>query len=185
MKPIVYIHGAFASSRSFAWLKEKLGDHPIIDVDYSCTDIIKSVDEIEKTIKTFKEVDIIGHSLGGVIGVVLSHRCRNINKVVTLASPFGGSKIAAILQLMTPGSFMRHIQPMSPIMIEARQHVTVPVLSIVTTEGGSALFEKNDGVVTIKSQKAINGANIVELPVNHFEVLLDETTPKLIKEFLW
>jgi pimeloyl-ACP methyl ester carboxylesterase len=186
--PIWYIHGAFASPRSFAWLKGELPEHEAINVEYSCSgQLSRVIDKIVEQARTEEQIDIIGHSLGGVIGVILAHRLPNIRRVVTMSSPFGGSRIAAFLQFITPGTFMQDVQPLSPIMSEVRsKELSVPVLSLVTTGGRSpAILEPNDGVVSLQSQRALNGPRFIERPVNHFEVLLDEETPRIISEFLW
>lgn len=186
--PVWYIHGAFASPASFTWLKEQLPQHDVVNVEYSCGGSLSRVlEQVEERANSAKgPFDIIGHSLGGVLGVVLANRCPNVRKVVTIASPFGGSRIAAFLQFITPGNFMQDVQPLSPIMLEARQTPRVPVLSVVTTGGRSpALPEANDGVVTLTSQTALLGPTYVERPVNHFEVLMDSELPKLIGDFLW
>lgn len=186
--PIWYLHGAFASSRSFSWLKAQLPEHESANVEYSCAGSLGLVvDEIEKQIKEAGEIDIVGHSLGGVFAVALSRRCPNIRRVVTMSSPFGGSRIAAFLQFITPGTFMESIQPYSSLMTEVRNGpLRAPVLSVVTTGGRSpAMPEANDGVVSLQSQRALDGPRYVELPVNHFEVLLAEETLPLIRDFLW
>lgn len=184
---IWYIHGAFSSPRSFEWIKTVLPEHRAINVEYSCAgDLNGVINEIERKALESEPFDIVGHSLGGVIGVILAQRCPQVRRVVTMASPFGGSRMAAFLQFLTPGTFMHHMQPLSPIMVEARQTPPRPTLSLVTT-GGSipAFLEPNDGVVTLNSQRALIGASYVDVAVNHFEVLLDAQTPRLIFEFLW
>ena len=65
--------------------------------------------------------------------------------------------------------------------------VKVPVLNIVTT-WGSEFFgaDENDGVVSVKSQKAIRGPNIItkEFLLNHMEVLLSEEVATEVRRFL-
>lgn len=186
MKKICYIHGAWASPRSFAWIKEHLPPHEVIDIQYSCSrNVTSTVADIEKTIKNVGPVNIISHSLGGVMAVALAGRCSNVEKVATMSSPFGGSRAASFLQFITPGSFMSEIQPHSPLMREARNASVVP-LCLVTTAGRSAsMVEPNDGVVTIKSQMALDAAHYVKLPVNHFEILLSDETIHHIKGHIW
>lgn len=188
--PIWYIHGAFASSRSFSWINDQLPKHDSVNVEYSCGDDLNAtIDDLVQRANEAGPIDIIGHSLGGVIGVILSRRCPNVRKVVTMSAPFGGSRVAAFLQFLTPGTFMSSIRPYSPVMIEAREGpLTVPVMSIVTT-GGETLkslpVSENDGVVSLQSQRALGGAQYIDLPINHFEVLLAKETPSLIQSFLW
>lgn len=134
-----------------------------------------------------QEVDIVGHSLGGILAVSLAQRSRLVRRAITLSSPFGGSSLAAIMRFFAPNSIMNDVYPQSKLLVDARsKELTIPVLSVVTTGGRSPMIpEPNDGVVSILSQKALYGPEYVERSVNHFEVLLDFDTAQLISDFLW
>lgn len=183
-----YLHGANATSRSFAWLKRELPSHDAINIDYS-SEIPMSVvlDEIEGRLREDEDASIIGHSLGGVLAVALAQRCPQVQRVVTISAPFGGSHIASVMRWLSPNSFMNDIYPQSRLLTGIRtKALTVPVFSIVTTGGRSPLIpEPNDGVVAVSSQRALNGPQYVVRDVNHFECLLDPETANLISEFLW
>lgn len=186
-KTIWYIHGAYSTSRAFNWLKTQLPPHEAVDIDYSSYMAVpKIIDQLVEQAESETEFDIIGHSLGGVLAVALSQRCPKVKKVVTLSAPFGGSRVATFMQFLVPGSLLDDIQPFSPILSEVRlRGVACPVLSFVTSGGPSPLiFERNDGVVTVRSQKCLDGAQYVEVDLNHFEVLLEPATAVAIGDFL-
>lgn len=183
-----YIHGAHATSRSFAWIKREFPVHESINIDYS-TELPMSLvlDEVAERMSTDPEIVIVGHSLGGVLAVALSQRCPNVQKVVTLAAPFGGSNIASVMRWLAPNSIMNDVYPQSRLITGIRtKELTVPIFSIVTTGGRSPLIpEPNDGVVSVVSQKSLYGPHYVERAVNHFECLLDGETAQIISEFIW
>ncbi len=182
-----YLHGANATSRSFAWLKRELPTHEAVNIDYS-TDIPMAVvlDEIADRMASDPDITIVGHSLGGVLAVALSQRCSNVRQVVTMGAPFGGSNIASVMRWLSPHSFMNDIYPQSRLITGIHNKaLTIPVFSIVTTGGRSPLIpEPNDGVVSVASQKALYGPHYVERGVNHFECLLDGETAQIISEFI-
>lgn len=187
--PVWYLHGAHATSRSFAWIKRELPTHEHRNIEYSTdipmrqvlTELVRMAEEADETI------DIVGHSLGGVLAVALSQRFPKVRRIVTLSAPFGGSAIASMMRFIAPGTIMEDIHPHSRLLTDLRSKpVTVPVKSVVTTAGRSPLLpEPNDGVVSITSQKSLVGPTYVERTVNHFEVLLDGDSARIISEFLW
>lgn len=184
-----YLHGAHSTARSFAWIKRELPSHEYTDIEYS-TDVrmSKVLDElVERAQDGPDSIDIVGHSLGGVLAVSLAQRLPKIRRVVTLSAPFGGSALASMLRFIAPGTIMEDIHPHSRLVMGLRSKpILAPTMSIVTTAGRSPLLpEANDGVVSISSQKSLPGPVYIERPVNHFEVLLDLETARLIDLHLW
>jgi pimeloyl-ACP methyl ester carboxylesterase len=189
MKHIWYVHGAYSTSRAFQWLKDQLPEHRATNIDYSSQASVRAViDQMTKVGDQEAEpFDVIGHSLGGLMAVALSKRCANVRRIATLSSPFGGSRWAAFVQFLAPGTLLGDIQPFSGLVQEVRTgDLRSPTLSVVTTGGNTPfLFEHNDGVVTLASQRALHGPRYVEISVNHFEVLLDADVAGLVKSHLW
>lgn len=186
---IWYIHGAYSTSRTFNWIKRELPDHDAVNIDYSTyIPVARILDQlVERAEASDETFDVIGHSLGGILAVALSQRTDRVRRVVTLSTPFGGSRLAAFMQFLAPGSLMEDIQPYSNLLTTVRSTpLTIPVTSVVTTGGTSPMmFERNDGVVTISSQMALDGPTYVEHDLSHFEVLLDNDVAKKITETLW
>lgn len=190
MKTICYIHGAQASYKSFNFIKSKFPNHNIIDITYTtAVPLEENLDNCIKEVeKIKKDISIIGHSLGGILGLGLSQLSNNVDKLVTLSTPFGGSKMADTLRWWYPSiQLFDDISTLSPILKEVRYRgAKKPTLSFITTEGRSPLFhEPNDGVVSVSSQISLPGSNYVQVPLNHFEILLCEDVALKIKEFIW
>jgi hypothetical protein len=104
---------------------------------------------------------------------------------VTLSTPYGGAKVAEFAQFFLPFSrLMRDIGPRSWAMKQAdRIKIQHPWTNIVTTAGNSPfVMGNNDGVVTIASQKFHANMELVEVDLNHYEVVLSEQVVALIKE---
>lgn len=184
---IVFVHGANATPCSFAYLKDQMQGIDAIDFSYSVLDPVEKA--IERLVELCDEngpVAIVSHSLGGLISVGAALRTPCIEKIVTMASPFGGSRLASFLRWTHPCQLFDDIHVNSRLVQTlASSPIPCPVLSFVTTEGAqSFILEPNDGVVTIASQKAITGPVYVEKAFNHFEVMLSKEVALEIIDFL-
>lgn len=188
-RPLVwYIHGANSSPASFKYVRPKLANHEHLDVVYHYnTPVRRIIDKlVEEAQKETRPINIISHSLGGVIAVSISQRVP-IRKIVTMGTPFGGSRVASYLRWITPNQLFNDIHPGSGPMTDLRRKpLTCPVMSLVSTEGSNPfLIEDNDGVVTVASQLALEGPTYIQIPTNHFEMLLHDETTSLINGFLF
>lgn len=188
MKNILYIHGAFSTKGSFNYIKEKLPKHNITFLEYNIGDDIHDV--IDKCVQTLvennKKVSIVAHSFGGIIAAVVAQKCALVEKVLTISSPFGGSKAADLIKWFNPHPTFTTICTSSSVLRALNgAKPTCPIRSIITTCGQNPIFsEDNDGVVTVSSQKAWNTTDIKELEFNHFEVLMSTEIVAEIRQFL-
>jgi triacylglycerol esterase/lipase EstA (alpha/beta hydrolase family) len=188
---IVYIHGANSTPASFNYIKGKLPMHTYTDITYA-NDIplMEIVHSIYESLP-HGPIYIIGHSLGGVIAVALSqlnkyYKNKQIEKIFTISSPFGGSKAADYLRWFFPHyRLFADISTVSPIIKAATSiGAVVPTKNIVTCKGSMPLLNgENDGVVSVESQMALVGAEKEKQNLNHFEVLLDDGTVRSIQQF--
>lgn len=185
MTTVWYIHGAHSSPLSFRWLIDNLPDHDARPLTYSAND------PIETTLERFCSVIgshggyVVGHSLGGLVGVSLSHMVP-LDGVMTISAPFGGCEMAGIMRWFWPGHLFRTIDPYGRFISSLHQRPKVRVRSIVSTGGDSLLLNGiNDGVVTYKSQTAVKGPEYVEIAENHSEILLSCKTLDQIKDFVF
>jgi pimeloyl-ACP methyl ester carboxylesterase len=184
---ITYIHGANATPKSFTMIRKALPSHSHTNIIYSASDRLQDI--INATIKYVDQpTHVVSHSMGGIIGVAMSHLRPDLFKTVTtISTPFGGSEAADKLLMMMPyNTFLRNIQTSNPILREIiAVGPTVPTMNIITTQGSHAFETKqNDGVVTVESQKAFSGLH-VEVPYDHFEVLQDEEVAMAIGSFIF
>ena len=175
---LVWLHGAYSASDSFNFFRTSdWGPELIIEYDAN-GDLLAITSEIRRRIekKISGPVDIIGHSLGGVIGVAMANQGLPVNKIATMASPFGG--LGPWWPPMTIGSELRRISKVT-------QTVSVPHQFYISTTGHNPWFVlANDGVVPISSQKAISGANYIEVATNHFGILMNKEVVAGIRDFL-
>jgi pimeloyl-ACP methyl ester carboxylesterase len=186
---IVWIHGFNSSHRSFNYMQAKLPAHDIIPIGYKSHQPLRdSLDEVRKQLPKDR-FSIVGHSLGGIIAVLMAaeHHDR-VDAVVGVSAPFGGSRAALGLKWV-PGypKILSDITPSSPkIELISQLRLEVPTLSVIST-GGSlpTSMEANDSVVSVSSQRALPFGKKVEVKATHFEVLLHEKTLKLLRDFLF
>lgn len=185
---IIYIHGANASSVSFNYIRSQLAydDHVI---DYNSTDGFKSnLIRIHQEIKHFTDVFFIGHSLGGIYALHLANLMpASVLGAVTLSTPYGGSEIADVVKYLLPFSkLLRDIGPASEPMQTTRDiKVQHPWLNVVSIKGDSPwMARQNDGVVSLNSMRCRTDMALVELPLNHYEIVLSPDTVDIIKSRL-
>lgn len=199
-KDIWFIHGANASPTCFNYIKDNLESDPefrrcsFIDISYNCQEHIPSiVKTLSASAPKDKQLYLVGHSLGGVIAAAISQRIKHydmpvsLRGVFSLSAPFGGSESADYLQWLYPNYHLfRSISTQYRMITDIQAAgAVVPTMSLVTSSGNNPLISKaNDGVVTVKSQRALPGATYVEVPYNHFEVLMSEDVVDHLKVFL-
>lgn len=192
MERLVYIHGANSTSKSFSFLQEKMPQHDILNLEYDVN--IPFVDNEKRMAKEiraafgYKPISFVGHSLGGLFCVRLMNRNKHAKRTFSMAAPYGGSRFVGYLTWICPSyQLFKDIATSSNIIRYFKtEEQTKPIMQIVTTGGGNPLMgEDNDGTVTMKSQKAINGAIFKMVPFNHFEVLLNINTVEDMKKFLF
>lgn len=204
MKTICYLHGAMSTSMGFEHICQNLPKHKSILVNYDYN--IKLKDALKDIIKTISsnldspndEIQIIAHSLGGILALnLVDSDIFEVGKVVTISTPFGGSEAAVYMSLLHPfTSLYREISPNSGYLSATKKLVykgsvadmiaTDRLLPIVTyvTEGILHKTE-NDNVVTTKSQFELDGPKYATLNYNHFEVLQAPEAIKMIKSFVF
>ena len=187
MKTIWYIHGAASTPLTFNWIKTQLDQHYAVDIEYENeTPLQKTIDRLRsKAAKCAVPPVIIGHSLGGVIAAAIAQEVP-VEKVISMSSPFGGSFAASLMRWFMPSQLFRDISQQSPILASLRRNKPkVPMLSIVTDSNLTIMGEKTDGVVTVLSQKALDGPHYITVPYNHFEVLMAPDVAERINQFVF
>ncbi len=191
MKKVVYIHGLNSSCKIFNHLMSCMPDHEKILINYqSSAPIEESYNTIIKKIPKNQDVSIIGHSLGGILATLISSRNESIDisEIVTISTPFGGSDHARLLKWLYPSfKVFADITPRSPIIKEIQLANNFPKMISLISVGGSlnVMSGKNDGVVSVESQKVSPAAKKIDIDSNHFEILQDEKTIKEVKKFVF
>lgn len=186
MTTICFIHGLGATKNCFMFLEQELG-HPARIAYDSGAALHRSISEVSRQLPPGPLI-LIGHSLGGLIAAHIAlDKTHDVQKLITISSPLGGSKAARYLKYFMPTfPIMQDIVPASHYIKRLQlAPKPCPVLSIISTDGGFPILgEPNDGTVEIASMKAIQYAKKVEIKANHFEVLLKSKTVDAIREFI-
>ena len=182
---LVYIHGANATSESFNHIRDKLGVG--IDIDYdSRNGFENNLKDMLLKLSTTKNIAFVAHSLGGIYALHIANAIpTQVLGAVTLSTPYGGATVADYAQYFLPFSrLMRDIGPSSWVMKQANSiKIQHPWTNIVTVKGQSPfLLERNDGVVTIASQRHHSDMELIEAECNHYEVVLNNQVIEIIKE---
>lgn len=186
---ICYIHGLNSSYRSFNFLSKELGQVGDVLVEYDSRQRLEdSIKQVLKQIPKDEIVTLVGHSLGGVIAMLIAGRqLAQVDKVVTISSPLGGSRAAVFARWVASGiPLLGDITPASPMIREIRaKKIIQPVLSIISTGGSLPTSnEPNDSVVSVASQKSMPYGKKVEIKANHFEVLMHEKMIDHVRKFI-
>ena len=185
---IVYIHGASATSESFTRIREHIGGNDLV-LEYNSDDGFDcNLSMMSKQLKKEKELFFIAHSLGGIYSLHLADIfSTKTSGAVTLSTPYGGSRHADYARYFLPWSrLMRDIGPTSEPMARVRNlKLHAPWTNVVTTQGASPwIAEPNDGVVTLDSMRFRTDMELVDLELNHYEVVISDKTIFIIKDRL-
>lgn len=195
MSSVVFIHGAYSTPLSFSYLCQDLRKQKnTVLVEYDSRERAEALlAKIRNTLVAIDgKIDIVGHSLGGVLAMVMCAYPEiktKIEKMVTISSPLQGAEATKILKWMFPReNLFRTVHPTGPVISKLKDVALDHIQSIhIVTSGGMSpmMKEPNDGVVTVRSQlcSAIQG-RFLRKEVNHFEVLLDPEVKKLLEDFL-
>jgi pimeloyl-ACP methyl ester carboxylesterase len=185
MRKILYIHGAFSSGLSFKRIQEKLPKHEAIFAQYTVDEPLEDI--IAKVLEQIgdEEVDIIAHSMGGIVGVAVAQQNERVKSIITMSTPFAGSRVAELLRWISGHELYRSLNGQNEVL---RTLQKTPLhckhRCVITIVGNNPLmYEPNDGVVSLRSQLAVPHAEQIQVSLNHFEVLMSDATVKLIKEF--
>lgn len=190
--PILFIHGANASSTSFNYLKERIGRSNVFMFEWDIN--ADSLDQISFQLDEYvakldvENLHLVGHSMGGILAAnaALSFP-KNTRSLTTISSPFGGVDLPFALRLMHQYSmFVKNIHPDHPTIRRARLYKpSCPVLCVSSMGGNNKLLgEANDGAVTVRSQVYNSATEAMVTNLNHYEVLLDDHVANIVKFFI-
>jgi pimeloyl-ACP methyl ester carboxylesterase len=186
---LVYIHGANATSESFNYIRKHIGGEDLVINYDSRNGFQKNLEDMHNQLKDIKNIFFICHSLGGIYALHLANQLPdNVLGAVTLSTPYGGAEVADVAKYFLPYSrLLKDIGPNSWAMRQASKiDVQHPWCNIVTVKGDSPwVMGKNDGVVTIASQKHhAKDMDLIEIEYNHYEVVLSDQVVDIIRKRL-
>lgn len=185
---IVYIHGASATAQSFTHIRQFVRDEfeePDIVLEYDSNDgfdhnLAQMKDKLDDADRLF----FISHSLGGIYSLYLANYYKDFTRGgVSLSTPYGGSAEADFARYFLPfNRLMKDVGTMSIPMRESRDLPAPPNWTqVVTTRGQSPwIVDPNDGVVTLKSMRSRKDFELVEVELNHYEVVISDHVVNII-----
>lgn len=188
---VILLHGANASARCWNYIARSIAVK-VVTIEYSSANSFRSnLESISQEVSAVEgDLIFIGHSLGGIYAVHLAHIFSDRTRaLVSISTPYGGIEVAGMIRLLYPATkLFKDVLPTSKPITDAvkmLQTTPVPALQIVTTRGSAPWFPyPNDGVVSIKSQRAAENIVTATLDTNHYEVLLHPETIEILRGFL-
>ena len=185
---IVYIHGASATAESFTHIRQYVRDvfdEPEMVFEY------KSHNGFDENLKAMKgrlddaeRLFFISHSLGGIYSLYLADYYKETTHGgVSLSTPYGGSKEADFARYFLPfNQLMKDSGAIRGPIVNSRKISAPPNWTqIVTTAGQSPwIYQPNDGVVTLESMRYRKDFELIEMPLNHYEVVISDKVVEII-----
>lgn len=182
---IVYIHGANASSTSFNYIRSHIKCDDYIVEYNSQNGFFKNLNEMVDKLSNMTNMFIVGHSLGGIYALHIANILQDrVIGAATLSTPYGGCEVADFVKYLVPASrLLRDIGPRSePIISVNKLQVMHPWVNLVSTIGSSSWIPMpNDGVVSIASMRHRKDMGIIDIPTNHYEIVLLPETVNIIQ----
>jgi pimeloyl-ACP methyl ester carboxylesterase len=185
---IVYIHGGGATCESFTHIREYVRDHtelPDVCLEYQSTHgFEQNLDHMKGQLDHAEQLFFVSHSLGGIYALYLAdHYGTTTRGGVSLSTPYGGCREADFARYFLPfNRLMQDIGAIAGPLYESR-HVPAPPnwTQVVTTVGQSPwIQDANDGVVTLKSMRFRQDFELIDLPLNHYEVVISNQSVQII-----
>ena len=181
--PILLVHGYGLNRLSMffvgLYLKRKGYPH-IWSVNHPVhkDDLLLFAQELDQKIRWYchitkqPSVTIVGHSMGGIVSAIaLEKHDSPINKLVTLGTPWSGTKI----HVLGLGNHVRQMAPSHPII----QKLKVPSIPHL------AIWTKLDWILLPNENAIRDGLRHVSLEhVGHFSLLFHHRALNLIHQYL-
>jgi pimeloyl-ACP methyl ester carboxylesterase len=186
--PLIFVHGLGGSRGDFVpmswylWLHGRRRSYrirfaPGQDLDEMARALARFVRRVRKVTGESK-VDIVAHSLGGVVArvAVTEHRLgQAVGTLVTLGSPHHGTWSARYA--WTPKT--RDLRPDSPRMTRANARPWPPGIRVVTA------WSRNDVVILPHESALAEGAQALDAsPFTHYSSRLDPAGWDLVRKVL-
>ena len=186
-KNIIAIHGAFSTPTIYNYLKRELSEFDWNFVDYSniTSNINKLITQILNDYEnTKKRYHVVGHSMGGLMALGLAGTPW-VASITTIATPLDGLEINLLQNYLSRSSFLGEISTYSDFLKNIHEKkYTMPIQHIISTHGFNPyIWEPNDGVVTLRSQRGWKSGVTHDVSANHTEIMMTPETVKLLATF--
>lgn len=191
---ICFIHGANASHKSFAYIESNIGvpEEDIIAIEYNSREgFYNNFGEMVRILRRFKgeQIFFIAHSLGGIYAVHLAEAFRSqVIGAVTISTPYGGAETGDWLKWIFPSHQLFKDIGRYSAPIDNSLNINVGDMDwtqVVSTTGFVPHIPfNNDGVVTVRSMSYRDDMQKIEVPANHYEIVLCDTVVDIINKKL-
>lgn len=190
--PVLLVHGFFATRGSLHLLEERLGARGHLLLSYRLgalhlASIRRSAALIGRKIETLcaqtgvGRVDLVGHSMGGLVGLYYVKHLgghRRVRRLVLLGSPVNGTWTAMAGLVATPlGAGGMDLLPRSAALADLHSGPLPAGVEVVTIAGSRDFFAPPE--VT-----EIPGAERIVLPTTHAGLLVDPTVAEILGDLL-
>lgn len=192
-RPVLLIHGYLATRGSLHLLERHLADRGHIVISYplgfpvNLGDIRDSAGLIARKVESIvaqtgvTEIDVVGHSLGGLVGLYYLKRLggrHRVRRLVMLGTPAQGTW-SALLGLVTAplGRASLQLLPGSPFLRELGE-MPLPEGADVVSIGAI-----RDWLAPVATT-VLDGVRHIALPTGHSGLLVDGEVAKVVAELL-
>jgi pimeloyl-ACP methyl ester carboxylesterase len=190
--PVLLIHGYLATRGSLALLERRLADKGHLVLSYRLgllhtADISESAALIARKIESLAaqtglhHVDVVGHSMGGLVALhYLKHLGgrRRVRRLVMLGTPVGGTWSALLGLAAAPlGRASLQLLPESQFLRELAEGALPDGVEIVCVSG------ERDHLAPW-NRTCLGAARHISLPTNHAGLLVDEQVATVVGEIL-
>jgi len=196
---VAFIHGSGQSGLSYSYFQVFLPEHNLTELEYQTQEdpeiILKRFSTIIQASFGDEPFYVVAHSYGCLLSSLFADRCKNIQGIIALSSPWGGSHTAKWLNMVFRQSrLFMNTNPKSAFVQDIQKlNLDIPVTNIITTGSvgaGNVLAglgnESNDGLLTVATQKKVppgfSNVTNIEMPLSHNEVLMCYDTVNIIKQ---
>jgi pimeloyl-ACP methyl ester carboxylesterase len=181
--PVLLIHGFLGTRGSMYMLERRLVDDGFVVVSFNIgtlnvRDIRRSAFLIHRKIERIlaqtpsQKIDIIGHSMGGLIGLYYIKKLgghARVRKLVMMGTPVRGtwSALAGVLTLGLWSTSSWQLLPRSRFLDELAQGPIPPNVDVFT------IAAARDWVVPLTTTR-LRGANAVTVPLGHSSLVVSD-----------
>jgi triacylglycerol lipase len=180
--PVLLINGYLSTRGSLHLLERRLHERHHTVLTYrlprmNLGDIRDSAALIARKVESLvaqtgvTSVDIVGHSLGGLVGLYYVKRLggrHRVRRLILLGTPAGGTWSALLALFTAPiGRAGLQLLPASPFLRELRETPLPPGVEVISVGGSRDYFAPLASTV-------LDGVRHVALPTGHSGLLVDE-----------
>lgn len=190
--PVLLVHGYLATRGSLHLLERRLHDRHHLVFSYrlgliNLGDIRESAALIARKVESLvgqtsvRKVDLVGHSMGGLVGLYYVKRLggrHRVRKLILLGTPAGGTW-SALLGLVTApfGRASLQLLPSSPFLRELNESPMPRGVEVVSIGGERDLLAPLSSTV-------LKDVRHIALPTNHSGFLVDAAVAETIDRLL-